>query len=199
MTSHEITCTGDPDDCFTVERESDDVYFVARDSAGRRVTAYVTPLTARTFARGILALADEIDGGETEEAPKRTPQVGDRVRVLYAKYRRRYHGVIGTVVSTTDAWQPMSGPVHPYRVKIDGEDYDVWAAEVEILDEPAGLLDEAGLAEWERSLIESAEASAAEPVPSSFAVHVGHAKALLAGTDHCGADVIRLAEILSQQ
>ncbi|MEV5319111.1 hypothetical protein AB0K92_15900 [Streptomyces sp. NPDC052687] len=42
-----------------------------------------------------------------------------------------------------------------------------------------------------------------EPVQTAtrsiFAAHVTEAKRLLAGTDHTGADVIRLAEILAQQ
>ncbi|MEU3729950.1 hypothetical protein AB0E81_11155 [Streptomyces sp. NPDC033538] len=42
--------------------------------------AFILPDAARTFARGILALADEIDGGEAEPADTR-PKVGDRLRV----------------------------------------------------------------------------------------------------------------------
>lgn len=41
---------------------------------------YLSADSARIFARGILALADEIDGGEVTEVDIR-PKVGDRLRV----------------------------------------------------------------------------------------------------------------------
>ncbi|MGW2950733.1 hypothetical protein [Streptomyces eurythermus] len=40
-------------------------------------------------------------------------------------------------------------------------------------------------------------APAPEPPANPFAAHVEEAKRLLTGTEHCGADVIRLAEILA--
>ncbi|MEU1074342.1 MULTISPECIES: hypothetical protein [unclassified Streptomyces] len=50
---------------------------------------YVCPADARAFARGVLALADEIDGGETAPAPEavsapRAVKMGDRLRVTRA-------------------------------------------------------------------------------------------------------------------
>ncbi len=82
MTEYTATCAIDEADTITAARY------------GRRVElepsgtteVYLDPAPARTFARGILALADEIDGGEKAEVKADTrPKVGDRVRVT--KYK----------------------------------------------------------------------------------------------------------------
>ncbi|MDH6625784.1 hypothetical protein M2271_003595 [Streptomyces sp. LBL] len=63
-------------------------------------------------------------------------------------------------------------------MKVDGHLYDIWAAEVELVDEPA-------------------EASEPAPPTSAFARHVDEAKKLLDGTAHTGADVVNLARELA--
>lgn len=64
-----------------------------------------------------------------------------------------------------------SDPDLPYRVVDDNGVFIAWAEEVRKLEEPA--------------------------TPSGFPAYVEQAKTLLAGTDHTGADVIRLAELLT--
>ncbi|MER7922128.1 hypothetical protein ABTY96_03155 [Streptomyces sp. NPDC096057] len=83
MSEYEIRCTSGVADVITARREGDSVKIRGSHQGEYAIDAFTDPDTARTFARGILVLADEIDGGEVaEEAPKRTPQVGDRVRIL---------------------------------------------------------------------------------------------------------------------
>jgi hypothetical protein len=96
--------------------------------------------------------------------------------VLHAEYREEYHGKTGVITSTTDAWEPSSGVVHPFRVQVDGASGDIWAARVEIIDAPAD-----------------------EPAParSSRAQYVDEARTLLEGTLASPSDIIRLAEFLA--
>jgi hypothetical protein len=108
---------------------------------GECVTAPYLPVEeARTFARGILALCDEVDGGEkpAEEVVESVSaiKVGDRVRIVHALYREEHHGKIGVITSTTDTWEPRHDVVHPFRVKVDSDPYDFWAANVELVNEP---------------------------------------------------------------
>lgn len=63
-------------------------------------------------------------------------KVGDRVRVVRAKYAEEYHGKTGTVISVTDTWVPTGDVLHPYDVRMDAGG-EIAAAEVEkIADEP---------------------------------------------------------------
>jgi hypothetical protein len=104
MTVYTAECAIDSADTITATRSSNRVEL----EPSSRVEVYLDPDDARTFARGILALADEIDGGEVAEAATpetRTPQVGDRVRLD----------------DTSDTW----------------DDGSWWCAEVALLDEPA--------------------------------------------------------------
>jgi hypothetical protein len=81
MTVYTAECAIDSDDTITATRSSNRVEL---EPSGR-VEVYLDPADARTFARGIIALADEIDGGEVAEAATtetRTPKVGDRVRIV---------------------------------------------------------------------------------------------------------------------
>ncbi|MFG3014356.1 hypothetical protein ACGFZB_28835 [Streptomyces cinerochromogenes] len=101
--------------------------------------AYLSPDAARTFARGILTLADEIDGGEAKEEPKPEPvKVGDRVRIVRATYADHTHGREGVVTSTSETWRNIYGDQHPYIVRLDGYDGDtVHVAELERVPTPA--------------------------------------------------------------
>lgn len=112
----------------------------------------MAPDVARTFARGILALADEIDGGEAKEAPADTrPKVGDRVMIVRNGYSAEGDENVGRVgvVAETD----YADELGTYRVSLPNDDYGWWCAEVELVDEPAGLIDKEGLADWERDLL----------------------------------------------
>jgi hypothetical protein len=147
------------------------------DSGDRESSAStaLNPSDARTFARGILALADEVDGGEaaTTSAGVRPLQVGDRVRVVGSAPgdRGRHVGDVGTL----DIIDP-DDPSLPYRVRLSG-DSTRWCTEVERVDEPTDT---------------------PQPTPSPFARYVEEAKRLLTGTDHTGADVIVLARELHE-
>lgn len=82
MTEHKIACNSGVGDTLTVHGGGEEIGFVAATSDRFRNSVYVTASDARTFARGILALADEIDGGEAKEPTTDTrPKVGDRLRV----------------------------------------------------------------------------------------------------------------------
>ncbi|GGY88988.1 hypothetical protein CP967_31370 [Streptomyces nitrosporeus] len=81
MTEYKIECIGDPRDTLEAFNDGEDIIFFSRHDGSTKVSVYVSPADARTFARGILALADEVDGGEAEPAPDSRPRVGDRLRV----------------------------------------------------------------------------------------------------------------------
>ncbi|MFD3361589.1 phiSA1p31-related protein [Streptomyces albidoflavus] len=57
-------------------------------------------------------------------------KVGDRVRVLRAKWVENSHGEIGTVRSVTEGFRADRDDLHPYRVEFDDESW-IYAAEVE--------------------------------------------------------------------
>jgi hypothetical protein len=138
--------------------------------------AYVSPASARTFARGILALADEIDGGEVAEAPVKPslPKVGDRIRILVdgAEYANVEIGdefevsrVVGATVTVIDH---VNGGHWYFR---DSTSYELMEPE-----------------------------SAPAPAPSStYADLVREAKGLLTGTPHSAADIITLARDLAER
>jgi hypothetical protein len=83
MTVYTARCYTDRRDTVTATVDSNAVWL---EPSG--VAVGMQPDDARTFARGILALADEVDGGETAEAtPAEEPtvrgiKVGDKVRIL---------------------------------------------------------------------------------------------------------------------
>ncbi|MYY03103.1 MULTISPECIES: hypothetical protein [unclassified Streptomyces] len=88
----------------------------------------LTPADARTFARGILALADGVDGGEAETTM--FPAVGDVVRIVCPESAcdPEHVGGIGVLTRTdnTDC---------KYRVRLPGGEI-VWAYEVEAPTKP---------------------------------------------------------------
>lgn len=189
MTVYTAECAIDSADTITATRSSNRVEL----EPSSRTEVYLDPDDARTFARGILALADEIDGGEAKEeapAPARAPQIGDKVRIL----KDDPYTQAGEFVGRTGVLRAVKDGVRtvPYRVRLDDpsgtwDDGSWWVAEVELVDEPAEPL-----ADWERDLM-------GVTTSSPFAAHITEAKRLLTDTDHTGADVIRLAEILSAQ
>jgi hypothetical protein len=76
-----------------------DVFLAAHEAHAQTATTALVPAEARAFARGILALADRIDGGEA--ADDGFP-VGTRVRVLEAYSIAEAAGMVGTVYAVSD-------------------------------------------------------------------------------------------------
>lgn len=133
-----------------------------------------------------------------EAVGERTPEVGDTVRVLKDDSTNRtgqYVGKVGRLKSVSARSRV------PFRVEFgDGSgrhgdrDNGTWhVAEVERV---AG--DPAPLADWERDLLDSASAPRV-PVVSLRGDLVTQAKALLSGTPHTAADLLRLAEFLAAE
>ncbi|MFF3312523.1 hypothetical protein [Streptomyces sp. NPDC002952] len=88
---------------------------VSSKERGRVASTALETAEARAFARTLLALADEIDGGEAKEEPKRAPKVGDRVRVTLDDEDIRtgeYVGKVGVLQVDHGA-----GSGNRYRVK----------------------------------------------------------------------------------
>ncbi|WNI28608.1 hypothetical protein [Streptomyces sp. ITFR-6] len=129
MTEYKITCQDDPSDRIkAVGTVGEHVAFYPYGSD----SVYVSPADARTFARGILALADEVDGGEAPmptEPAVRDIKVGDRVRILRPEgCLPEYAGRVG-VLTRTDSTECK------YRVRVDeADDNIVWAYEVAPVD-----------------------------------------------------------------
>ncbi|MFE7624294.1 hypothetical protein [Streptomyces sp. NPDC057509] len=84
MNECKIACAHDSLDVFTAGLDGGVVRLTAQTHGVRKVDAFVDPADARAFARGILALADEVDGGEANEAPEAGQpfKVGDKVRTV---------------------------------------------------------------------------------------------------------------------
>jgi hypothetical protein len=182
------TCSSDGDDTITASVEGDTVELLAERCGNYKMETYLPPTDARTFARGIIALADKIDGGEVAEAdgpvktPTRTPKVGDRVRVVRNVYSSEGDVNVGKVgtLKELDLGDPQSHRV----VFDDADDYGWWCAEVALLDEPA----------------EPATTLGHVPVVSLRGDFVTQAKTLLAGVEHTSAaDVIHLAQFLADE
>lgn len=185
MTEYIATCNSDEDDTITARVDGRSVELVANRHGRHMMETYLLTSDARTFARGILTLADEIDGGEVVEAPAPgvaakwgTIQPGDTVRVLVddAECATVRRGDKFTVHSAN------AGTVTVH----DGRG-DFWyfshAESIELVDDVP------------------AESPADEPAPvlSTHAAHVRNAKTLLADTAHTAADIVRLAEFLAAE
>ncbi|MEU3986130.1 hypothetical protein AB0F77_39740 [Streptomyces sp. NPDC026672] len=123
--------------------------------------------TARTFARGILALADEIEGGEVAEPATPQPlRVGDRVRIVRPE-QGEHNGKTGILeeIDTED-------DLLPYRIADENGAFLTWAGAVEKVDEPANADDY-------RALL------------------LVRASRMLEDTEHTAADLIALARFLN--
>jgi hypothetical protein len=190
MTVYTAECAIDPADTITATRSSNRVEL---EPSGR-VEVYLDPADARIFARGILALADEVDGGEVAEAATpetRALQVGDRVRVVKDDPDTRAGEFVGKVGTLTAA-DPRSGSALPYVVAFGdgtGRHGDAvngkWCvADVKLVEEPAE------------------PATTPEPISvvSLRGDLVTQAKTLLADVMHTSAaDVIDLAKFLAAE
>lgn len=223
MTEYTATCRWAAADHLRAQVYGDAVHIEHRTNHNINGDVALTTDAARTFARGILALADEIDGGEVEApALRRIPQVGDKVRIVRNAYD--YEGTTN-VGREGELREVTPEDAQKYRVRLPDDSYGWWCAEVEYVEEeaadtrpkvgdrlrvtednprhcpvvagdvitvvetdydhdgvdcvrfvhggdsyrwfipltavePVNLLNDAGLADWERDLIESAKASA---------------------------------------
>lgn len=183
MTEYTAQCRWAREDRMVARIVGDSVHIdgVSHDTIEANVSLQTAE--ARTFARGILALADEIDKGEAtanEEAPApaRVLQLGDRVRIVRNAFRIEGEKNVGRV-GTLSELDPDDRQSH--RVSFSGSDDDAWwCAEVELVDEP-----------------EPAPADEPTPSRSSRAKYVEEARELLRGTPHDASDLTRLAEFLA--
>ncbi|MGW1547469.1 hypothetical protein [Streptomyces sp. NPDC002346] len=81
-TKHDAQCRHDDDQRITAHHNNISIVLTGYADGELVTDPFLLPADARTFARGILALADEVDGGEVEKvASDSRPKVGDRLRV----------------------------------------------------------------------------------------------------------------------
>ncbi|GAA0641637.1 hypothetical protein GCM10009548_02350 [Streptomyces malaysiensis subsp. malaysiensis] len=129
MTEHKAVCRARSGDYVSAHSDGDELVLTGHRCDAFAMDACVTPADARTFARGILALADEIDGGETtaDDSAAQDVKAGDRVEITssagYAKM-----GAVGRLVQIDDDHLP-------YHVKEDDGGYVWFAAEVRKVDD----------------------------------------------------------------
>lgn len=126
MSEYEIKCTAIPTDRLVASIDGGDVYLQAHEGSDFKVSVFAKPAEARTFARGILALCDEIDGGEVAPEPLK---VGDRVRITHDDFPR-FVGKTGELTAID-----IGDTLYAYCVKADGERLPVWVLEVERVDD----------------------------------------------------------------
>nr|WSW58452.1 hypothetical protein OG513_07585 [Streptomyces sp. NBC_00998] len=187
MENPELTCSMYNADRFVVRRTTPDdsvthpiVFEAFGDGSAPVKDAYATANNARAFARGILALADEVDGGESA-APTPAVKVGDRVRVVKDdrhNFTGKFIGLVGVIgevdLSSRLRYLVTFGPGR------HGDADGTWYCEdVERVDEPAAV-DQSSPAQVSR-----------------LELLVTRAKELLTGTEHTGADVIAMAAFLA--
>ncbi|MEU3986111.1 phiSA1p31-related protein [Streptomyces sp. NPDC026672] len=60
-----------------------------------------------------------------------TVKVGDRVRVVRARWAAEFHGKTGVVTSTSRTWREAQGDIHRYEVRMDNADAQILVAEVD--------------------------------------------------------------------
>jgi hypothetical protein len=132
MTEYIAQCAIDGNDTITARRSAERVELAPR--SGPEV--YLDTDKARTFARGILALTDEIDGGEVVKIVRSSAvEVGDRVRVVRNAYSFEGNENVGRVGILKEI-TPEDAQSH--RVSFSDDAYGWWCAEVELVeDEPA--------------------------------------------------------------
>lgn len=182
MTTYTAQCEIDSTDTVTAARSSGRIEL---ESHGSR-EVYLDPAPARKFARGIIALADEIDGGEAKEGTAEpTLKPGDKIRILVddAEFADVKQGDVLTVheitTTTVTVDDEVNGGFWYFRNEASWE---------KVVDEPAEPL-----ADWERELLEGPTPT----VRSSRARFVEEATSLLADKPAGVDQILRLAEWLS--
>ncbi|MFI7096384.1 hypothetical protein [Streptomyces lydicus] len=165
MTEHKLQCRIFSTDALTARLVSTrtGVCIAGYDVDGETGRVVASPDAVRTFARGLLALADEVDGGADPElsvqadddAAQNAVKVGDRVVVVaeYSDGTGYYVGVYGQVAEI-DAGDPE----FPYRVVVDGTPYSVWVHSVRLENEEPTQTDStpASVAPERRAFLEEA-------------------------------------------
>ncbi|WP_327379394.1 hypothetical protein [Streptomyces sp. NBC_01212] len=129
MTEYKIECTSGVGDTITACLQGEEIEVVARSMGSFTQSVYPSLATARTFARGILALADEVDGGEAREEPVK---VGDFVEITGDD--------VSSYVGRRGYLRKIDGsdPDLPYLLKGNNGAglYDWWARAVRKVDAP---------------------------------------------------------------
>jgi hypothetical protein len=69
-------------------------------------------------------------------------KVGDRVRIIRAKWAEEHHGAVGTVTSTSGTWREGRGDKHPYVVRIDDTGGTLNVAELERVEDESTVTHE---------------------------------------------------------
>ncbi|MFE7397990.1 hypothetical protein [Streptomyces sp. NPDC057557] len=118
MTEHIARCLHDSNDTIRTYIVGDHVFLRAH-IGGDHGTVALEAVDARVFARGILALADKIDGGAAEETPAEKPiKVGDCIRVITT-------GSAGALVKAGETFTVRK--VTDWDVQVDGDGaHDRW-------------------------------------------------------------------------
>ncbi|MEV7250268.1 hypothetical protein [Streptomyces cyaneofuscatus] len=182
MTEYIAQCLHANDDEIRAYRVGDHA-FLSTYVGGRSASVALEADDARTFARGILALADEVDGGEAKPEPEEDtrPKVGDRVIVVEDDpngLTGKFVGLVGTLTKDD------GGPYVPYLVKFgDGSHGDVDG-------------------QWycrrvEKVADETASPSAAAITFPTREEHLHHARELLGANPYSAHDLMRLADYLA--
>lgn len=131
MTEYTATCTHDSADYLTAKECTTLIKINGYRDRAHVTDVYLSPDDARTFARGILALADGIDGGEAPEP--RAPRIGDRVVIVEDDPHistGEYIGRTGEVLAVGN----VARPGLTARVKFpDGHVW--WCAKVRVVDD----------------------------------------------------------------
>ncbi|MEU1200170.1 hypothetical protein ABZ446_28645 [Streptomyces sp. NPDC005813] len=195
MTEYTAECAIVSEDTITARQSGSRIELEPSTREG----VFLDPAEARTFARGIIALADEIDGGEAtvKPAPARTPREDDKVRVVEDDSTNRageFVGKVGTLKRIRNDYFRLRYLVEfgdgsgRHGDPVNGR----WnVADVELVDEP-----EPALADWERELLEGS-ADVPTPVRSPRAKYIDEARALLGDTYFEADSLTRLAEFLA--
>ncbi|WP_228973442.1 hypothetical protein [Streptomyces sp. DH12] len=87
MSKHTATCKYDAGDTIAANVANHDVRLLVRSTSDETAHIYLSPADARDFARGILVVADEVEGRGQKTGEERTTtspmsvNIGDRLRV----------------------------------------------------------------------------------------------------------------------
>ncbi|MGP3750841.1 hypothetical protein [Streptomyces sp. IBSNAI001] len=144
----------------------------------------LSPAAARTFARGILTLADEVDGGEAPVKTDTRPKVGDKVRVLEdsANGATVKRGDILTVLDVNDHEVETEGQGYGGRWYLDHDKVEVAAP----------------LADWERDMLKEDD-TLPKPTRSRAALLDAATDLMHYSSTYTAHDLITLAEYLAEE
>ncbi|OSC76477.1 hypothetical protein B5180_01600 [Streptomyces sp. BF-3] len=195
MTAYNTTyiaqCCHDAHEQIRANHNGVTIMLHAFDGEENLITPFLRADDARTFARGILALADEVDGGEVKPASDRPIQVGDRFRVTVPHLDCSVVKVGD--VAVVDHF--VDGPQGDFRVRV-GE--DIWRFGPDNIGNGLEPItdDSEPLADWEKDLLEpDSPAIAAITTPTREAYL--HRAAELLGANPSASDLIELADYLA--